>query len=150
LVDNSDNSNPVSNGKTCEDGNGLPNNHNEVACQNVKTDMLEASETCNDLDNKGPMSNAPSFSEPALADSTEPRGSKRPNESEELNDNNKKSRTVIIDSDGETHSVKDNSLPNALTWTLILIPKKISVSLVPILFLCRVRMRSLTVPPVVR
>ncbi|GMY20566.1 protein CHROMATIN REMODELING 20, partial [Fagus crenata] len=113
LVDNSDNSNPVSNGKTCEDGNGLPNNHNEVECQNVKTDMLEASETCNDLDNKGPMSNAPSFSEPALADYTEPRGPKRPNESEEPNDNNKKSRTVIIDSDGETHSVKDNSLPNA-------------------------------------
>lgn len=108
-----DNSNPVSNEKNCEDGNGLPNNHNEVACQNVQTDMLDASETCNDLDNKGPMNNAPSLFEPALPDHTGPRGSKRPNEIEELKVDNKKSRTVIIDSDDETHSVKENSHPNA-------------------------------------
>lgn len=108
-----DNSLPVSNEKNCEDGNGLPNDHNEVACQNVQTDMLEASETCNDLDNKGLMNNAPSLSEPALPDHTGPRGSKRPNEIEELKVDNKKSRTVIIDSDDETHSVKENSHPNA-------------------------------------
>lgn len=42
----------------------------------------------------------------------EPRGSKRSNESEELNFDNKKSRIVIIDGDDEADVVKDKSVSN--------------------------------------
>lgn len=108
-----DNSNCVSNNKTCENGNLVPNNENEDACQSVKTDVLEGSESSIDLGEKRSISNGDSLlSESALPDDTEPRGAKRPNESEELKVDNKKSRTIIIDSDDETHSVKDNSICN--------------------------------------
>ncbi|XP_062144098.1 protein CHROMATIN REMODELING 20 isoform X2 [Alnus glutinosa] len=88
-------------------------NSNPDACQSVKTDVLEGSESSIDLGEKRPISNGDSLlSESALPDYTEPRGSKRPNESEELKADNKKSRAIIIDSDDETHFVKDNSVCN--------------------------------------
>lgn len=108
-----ENSNHVSNGKTCEDGEGLPDNHNSIACENAKTDILVGSETSTDLDQKRPISNGTSLlSESSLPDNTEPRGSKRSSENEELKIDNKKCRTVIIDSDDETDTVKNVSSCN--------------------------------------
>ncbi|XP_062144100.1 protein CHROMATIN REMODELING 20 isoform X4 [Alnus glutinosa] len=87
--------------------------HRKRYKQSVKTDVLEGSESSIDLGEKRPISNGDSLlSESALPDYTEPRGSKRPNESEELKADNKKSRAIIIDSDDETHFVKDNSVCN--------------------------------------
>ncbi|KAM5561744.1 protein CHROMATIN REMODELING 20 [Rosa sericea] len=77
----------ISNGKIDEDGENFCNTDNEVEGQNLKSAM---------------MSNGA----PPAPDSTEARGSKRPNESEELNIDIKKSRTIIIDSDDEA-SMKD-------------------------------------------
>ncbi|KAG2693959.1 hypothetical protein I3760_08G119200 [Carya illinoinensis] len=104
------NSNPISNEKTWEDGNGVPNNHNDFACQNVLTDVFDHSEASNDVDDNVPICNVASLtSESVLPDYTEPRGSKRPNENQELKVDFKKSRTVVIESEDETNSLKDNS-----------------------------------------
>ncbi|XP_059628567.1 protein CHROMATIN REMODELING 20 isoform X2 [Cornus florida] len=49
------------------------------------------------------------FSESGLPNINEPRGSKRSHDGEELDTDNKKSRTIIIDSDDEAHVAGDKS-----------------------------------------
>ncbi|XP_035548930.1 protein CHROMATIN REMODELING 20 isoform X2 [Juglans regia] len=80
------------------------------ASWNVLTDVVDRSEASNDVDDKVPICNVASLtSESVFLDYTEPRGSKRPNENQELKVDFKKSRTVIIESEDETNSLKDNS-----------------------------------------
>ncbi|KAJ6877208.1 protein CHROMATIN REMODELING 20-like [Populus alba x Populus x berolinensis] len=82
----------------------LDDNYHEVTCQDLKKDMCENS---GDLDMEQLMSESNSvFPE---SDASEPRRSKRPNESEDLSINNKKIRTVIIDSDNEADILEDKS-----------------------------------------
>lgn len=89
----------LSNKKT-NDGD-MPDNNNEVALQNLETDVLESSIK------EGPLSNGTSsVSDSALPDSSELRGIKRSNESEGPSSDTKRSRTVIIGSD-EADVVKD-------------------------------------------
>lgn len=75
--------------------------------QNLRENVPESSETSNDFDKKQSMTNGNSVD-------TEPGGSKRPIESEELNVNSKKIRTVIIDSDDEADIVKDKPVCNGI------------------------------------
>lgn len=104
-----DNSSPISNEKTCGDETGVPNNHSDAGCKNVMADVLDHSETSDDVDDKAPICNGASLlSESVLPDYTEPRGSKRANQNQDLKVDYKKSRTVIIESDDETNSLKDN------------------------------------------
>ena len=82
----------------------LDDNYHEVTCQDLKKDVCENS---GDLDMEQLMSESNSvFPE---SDASEPRRSKRPNESEDLSINNKKIRTVIIDSDNEADILEDKS-----------------------------------------
>lgn len=97
-----DSSTCISNGEIDEDGENFPNKDNDVEGQNLKSAMLEGLETSNGIDKERIMCNGA----PPAPDSTEVRGSKRLNESDELNIDNKRSRTVIIDSDDEA-STKD-------------------------------------------
>nr|XP_011466019.1 PREDICTED: protein CHROMATIN REMODELING 20 [Fragaria vesca subsp. vesca]XP_011466020.1 PREDICTED: protein CHROMATIN REMODELING 20 [Fragaria vesca subsp. vesca] len=83
--------------KIDEDGVNICNKDNEVEDQTLKSAMLEGLEISNGIDNQRIMSNGA----PLSPDSTEARGSKRPNESDELNIDNKRSRTIILDSDDE-------------------------------------------------
>ncbi|KAH8491192.1 hypothetical protein H0E87_023363 [Populus deltoides] len=83
----------------------LDDNYHEVTCQDLKKDVCENS---GDLDMEQLMSESNSvFPE---SDASEPRRSKRPNESEDLSINNKKIRTVIIDSDNEADILGDKSV----------------------------------------
>ncbi|XP_062084347.1 protein CHROMATIN REMODELING 20 [Humulus lupulus] len=88
--------------KTSEDGETLHNNESGIACQSLKTDFPEGFET-SDGDKGCSTSNGTSAvpSESVLPDSTECRGSKRLIETEELDIENKRSRTVVLDSDDE-------------------------------------------------
>ncbi|PON45964.1 hypothetical protein PanWU01x14_254720 [Parasponia andersonii] len=88
--------------KTPEDRETLHNNERGTACQNLKTVVLEGCQT-SVVDKGCSMSNgtfAVTF-DSALSDSSEPRGSKRPIETDELDIENKRGRTVIMDGDGE-------------------------------------------------
>ncbi|XP_011038466.1 PREDICTED: protein CHROMATIN REMODELING 20-like isoform X2 [Populus euphratica] len=81
----------------------LDDNYHEV--KDLKKDVCENS---GDLDMEQLMSESNSvFPE---SDASEPRSSKRSNESEDLNINNKKIRTVIIDSDNEADILEDKSV----------------------------------------
>ncbi|KAI7980289.1 Protein CHROMATIN REMODELING 20 [Camellia lanceoleosa] len=89
----------------------IDNNRNDMTSQNLKPDVDENIEISDDIDNRKPISNGSSsvFSESALPDLTEPRGSKRSHDSEELGTYSKKTCTVIIDSDDEAHIMGDKS-----------------------------------------
>lgn len=87
----------ISNGKIDEHGEIFSNNDDEIGCQNMKSAVLEDLETSNNVDQESIMSNGSS----PVPDSSESRGSKRLNEDEELNLDNKRGRTVIIDSDDD-------------------------------------------------
>ncbi|KAL6278890.1 hypothetical protein ACE6H2_022491 [Prunus campanulata] len=63
----------------------------------MKSAVLEDLETSNNVDQESITSNGSS----PVPDSSESRGSKRLNEDEELNIDNKRGRTVIIDSDDD-------------------------------------------------
>ncbi|KAF5735221.1 protein CHROMATIN REMODELING 20 isoform X4 [Tripterygium wilfordii] len=90
----------VSNVQTCESGEDLPKN-DEGVCKNRDRHGVGIFETSKIMEEKlidnGTLSVA----------STESRGSKRSNESEDLNIDNKKSRTVIIDGDAEAEQGLD-------------------------------------------
>ncbi|CAL5404053.1 unnamed protein product [Camellia sinensis] len=89
----------------------IDNNRNDMTSQNLKPDVDENIEISDDIDKRKPISNGSSFvfSESALPDLTEPRGSKRSHDSEELGTDSKKTCTVIIDSDDEAHIMGDKS-----------------------------------------
>ncbi|THG10502.1 hypothetical protein TEA_012530 [Camellia sinensis var. sinensis] len=89
----------------------IDNNRNDMTSQNLKPDVDENIEISDDIDKREPISNGSSFvfSESALPDLTEPRGSKRSHDSEELGTDSKKTCTVIIDSDDEAHIMGDKS-----------------------------------------
>ncbi|KAM1354098.1 hypothetical protein ACFX2H_033496 [Malus domestica] len=78
-----------------------------ISISNGKID--EDLETANNIDQESITSNGSS----PVTSSSEARGSKRLSEDEELNIDNKRSRTVIIDSDDDT-PLKDNSDCNAI------------------------------------
>ncbi|GAV83009.1 SNF2_N domain-containing protein/Helicase_C domain-containing protein [Cephalotus follicularis] len=84
----------------------VPKNDKNAACQKMDTDEHEHFETSNYVDEERSISNGTSTVR------TEPRGSKRLNESEEIKFDDKKSRTVIIDVDDEADVVKDKSFSN--------------------------------------
>lgn len=94
--------------KSVEDEEKMSDKENDGASQKLKTNMPEGSVTANNTDKGSSMTKDASLvlSEFDLPELTEPRGSKRLNEIEELNIENKRSRTVIIDSDDEVE-VKD-------------------------------------------
>ncbi|KAG5232712.1 protein CHROMATIN REMODELING [Salix suchowensis] len=82
----------------------LDDNYHETTHQDLKKDGCENS---GDLDMERLMGESNSvFPE---SDASEPRRSKRPNESEDLSINNKKIRTVVIDSDNEADILEDKS-----------------------------------------
>ncbi|KAJ6434181.1 hypothetical protein OIU84_017817, partial [Salix udensis] len=82
----------------------LDDNYHETTRQDLKKDGCENS---GDLDMERLMGESNSvFPE---SDASEPRRSKRPNESEDLSINNKKIRTVVIDSDNEADILEDKS-----------------------------------------
>ncbi|KAL5768111.1 hypothetical protein ACOSQ2_014894 [Xanthoceras sorbifolium] len=104
-----DYSNSDSDNKTSENGEGGLDNK-ELAGKNLKTDLLGDSGTFDNFDKERSMSNGTtSTSESALHDSTEPRGCKRSNESEEPENDKKRNRTIIIDCDGQADELKDKS-----------------------------------------
>ena len=111
-----DDSNSISNKENREDGEGVPNSENGVACQNLKTDVLERFESCKlDSTQSSPNGMSSGHVESDTSDSGKPRGSKRSNEDMEANDNNKKARTVIIASDDEADiTVKDELISSKL------------------------------------
>ncbi|KAL5837673.1 hypothetical protein ACOSQ3_014842 [Xanthoceras sorbifolium] len=104
-----DYSNSDSDNKTSENGEGGLDNK-ELAGKNLMTDLLGDSGTFDNFDKERSMSNGTtSTSESALHDSTEPRGCKRSNESEEPENDKKRNRTIIIDCDGQADELKDKS-----------------------------------------
>uniref|UniRef100_A0A2P2MV39 Protein CHROMATIN REMODELING 20-like isoform X2 n=1 Tax=Rhizophora mucronata TaxID=61149 RepID=A0A2P2MV39_RHIMU len=87
----------------------------EVGYQNLKQEMSDSYENCNNLNKEEAMSNGnPVLSESLLTDVTVPKRSKRLNESLESNIDGKKARTIVIDSDEETDDVRDKSLRNGI------------------------------------
>ncbi|KAL5566846.1 hypothetical protein UlMin_030010 [Ulmus minor] len=70
--------------KTHENGETMPDHESGASCQNLRTDLPEGFETSDDV-LKGCLK----------SDSIEPRGSKRFNETEEPDIENKRSRTII-------------------------------------------------------
>eukprot|EP00257_Ricinus_communis_P017978 XP_015576553.1 protein CHROMATIN REMODELING 20 isoform X1 [Ricinus communis] len=96
----------ISNGKTLEHGEDVPNNSSEFACESMKSDV---SGSFKNLVTEPPMSNGNSgVSESALPEDSESRKSKRPNESGEPTNDAKKIRTVIIDSDDEADGINES------------------------------------------
>lgn len=114
-----DYSHAVSREKTRGNEEGMPNNNDDGSCQNLKTEVPESTEMSDTLDKERTMSNGKSSvpSDSALPDATESKGFKRSFDNGELDVDNKRSRTVIIDSDDETHEVGDvsNSLASNIT-----------------------------------
>ncbi|KAF8401988.1 hypothetical protein HHK36_012939 [Tetracentron sinense] len=104
-------SHPISGEKTCAISEGVPDADNGHASENMKAEVLESVDMSNELDMGRPMENGTSsvLAQSASPDLTEPRGSKRLHDSEELDIENKRSRTVIIDSDDEVHVVEETS-----------------------------------------
>ncbi|KAJ7978158.1 Protein CHROMATIN REMODELING [Quillaja saponaria] len=94
--------NPVSNEKTCDDGKNLPNNDEEIACQNLKMDNVEGFDTSSYLVKEGPII-------------SELRCPKRPNDCDDLNIDIKRFRSDTIDSDAEVDIVKDKLAGNMTT-----------------------------------
>ena len=109
-----DDSNSISNKENQEDREGVPNNKNGVACQSLKTDVLESFESCKlDRTWSSPNGMSSGHVESDTSDSGKP--SKRSNEDIEANDNNKRARTVIIASDDEADiTVKDELISSKL------------------------------------
>ena len=95
--------------KIDEDGVNICNKDNEVEDQTLKSAMLEGLEISNGIDNQRIMSNGA----PLSPDSTEARWSKRPNESNELNIDNKRSQTIILDSDASMEDTYDRTIINS-------------------------------------
>ncbi|XP_031283826.1 protein CHROMATIN REMODELING 20 isoform X1 [Pistacia vera] len=96
-----DSSNCLPSNKSQEDEEGMPDKNNEV----------KSSGTSDNFDKARPISNGTSsMSDSALPDSTELRGSKRSNESEEPNDDIKRIRPIIIDCDEEANVMNDKSV----------------------------------------
>ncbi|GFS30185.1 P-loop containing nucleoside triphosphate hydrolases superfamily protein [Actinidia rufa] len=89
----------------------IENEKNDNTCQNLTTDVHGCSEVSDDFDKRKPVNNdtLSVSSETALPHLTEPRGSKRSHDVEELGIDNKKTRTIIIDSDDETHTMEDET-----------------------------------------
>ncbi|GKV07068.1 hypothetical protein SLEP1_g18876 [Rubroshorea leprosula] len=79
-----------------------PSDENGLACQNLKSDALECSET-SDPGKEQSITNGISSGqfEISISDFGNSRGSKRPHEDQESNDDNKKCRTIILASDDE-------------------------------------------------
>lgn len=123
ILDNSvllnDYSQAVLREKTRGDGVSISNNNDDGACQSSKTEVSESLEMPDTLDKERPASNGNSsvLSGSVLPDSTETKGFKRSHDNGELDVDNKRFRTVIIDSDDETHEVGNvsNSLVNNMT-----------------------------------
>ncbi|XWS58430.1 hypothetical protein CRYUN_Cryun08bG0033000 [Craigia yunnanensis] len=111
-----DDSNSILNKENREYGEGVPNNENGVACQNLKTDVLESFESCKlDRTRSSPNGMSSGHVESDTSDSGKPGGSKHSNKDMEANDNNKKARTVIIASDDEADiTVKDELISSKL------------------------------------
>ncbi|KAJ6349364.1 hypothetical protein OIU77_006867 [Salix suchowensis] len=96
-------------GRNMDEPPPLDDNYSEITCQDLKKDKL--SEDLVTEHSTGKSNSV--FPESALPDATEPRRSKRPDENEEdLSINNKKIRTVIIDSDDEADIMEDKSVHN--------------------------------------
>ncbi|KAL6977033.1 DNA helicase [Sarracenia purpurea var. burkii] len=87
----------------------IGNDKNDVMCEDLKTDVHENNDLFDDVDKNKPKSNGSSsvFSESPSPDLTETRGIKRSHDSEELCVDNKRTRPVIIDSDDEAHTARD-------------------------------------------
>ncbi|KAE9611986.1 putative DNA helicase chromatin remodeling SNF2 family [Lupinus albus] len=88
----------------------------KVAFLNTKNDTIEGFDANSHLDQEKPLSTA-DLSDPlnsSLADVEEQRGTKRPNDSE-IDTDNKKCRTVTIDSDDEADVIEDKLDCNANT-----------------------------------
>ncbi|XWS57776.1 hypothetical protein CRYUN_Cryun09bG0202200 [Craigia yunnanensis] len=111
-----DDSDSISNKENREDREGVSNNKNGVACQSLKNDVLESFESCKlDRTRSSPNGISSGHVESDTSDSGKPVGSKRSNEDMEVNDNNKKARTVIIASDDEADiMVKDELISSKL------------------------------------
>lgn len=90
---------------------GVPNDNNGNSHANLKADVLNITETSNDLEKERPICDGASLvlSETSSLDSTQPRGSKRLHDDEELDIDNKKCRTVILDSEDDTHAEENKS-----------------------------------------
>lgn len=89
---------------TSPDVNGETHHSNEsgIACHSSKTDFLDGPETSNDVDKGSSLSNGNLVpSESTLPNSIVSRGSKHLLETKEPDIENKRSRTVVIDSDDE-------------------------------------------------
>ncbi|KAG6737428.1 hypothetical protein POTOM_058949 [Populus tomentosa] len=95
-------------GRNMDEPLSLDDDYNEVTCQDLKKDKLSVDLV---MEHSTGKSNSV-FPESALPDATEPRRSKRPNESEDLSINDKKIRTVNIDSDDEADILEDKSVHN--------------------------------------
>ncbi|XP_039006040.1 protein CHROMATIN REMODELING 20-like [Hibiscus syriacus] len=94
----------------------VPNNENGLARQTLKNDTLESFESCKpDRTWSSPNSMSSEHFESDKSGSGELVGSKRSNEDMEANENNKKARTDIIDSDDEVDgTVKDELISSKL------------------------------------
>lgn len=97
--------NGINDEKTHVDGETQRSNESGIACQSSKTDFPDGFGISNDVDKGSSISNGTSVpSESTLLDSIEPRGSKRLLETEEPDTENKRSRTVVIDSDDDSQA----------------------------------------------
>lgn len=94
-----------------DDIESVPNKENGVACQILKTDVLESFESSK-LERTQSSLNGMSSGhiESDTSDNGKPVGSKRLNEDTEANDNNKKARTVFITSDDEADIMEKDEL----------------------------------------
>ncbi|XP_044499237.1 protein CHROMATIN REMODELING 20-like isoform X2 [Mangifera indica] len=106
-----DSSNYLFSNKTHEDGEGMPDKSNEVTRQNLQTDVVESPRKLDNFDKARPKSNGTSsMSDSTFSDSTELRGCKRSNETEEPNGDKKRIRPIIIDCNEEANVVNDKSV----------------------------------------
>lgn len=111
ILDNSlllnDFSEAVSREKNHGNGELITNHNDHDACQRLKTEVSESHEMSDlpDKDRSALNGNSSLLPNSVLPDSAEMKGLKRSHENEELDVDNKRSRTVIIDSDDETHEV---------------------------------------------
>ncbi|OVA02313.1 SNF2-related [Macleaya cordata] len=92
---------------------GVPNAVNGDT-QNFKVEMLGTVETSDKFDEERPIANGTPLvlAESASLDSIKPRGEKRLHDIEGPDSDNKRTRTVIIDSDDEEHAMDDKSVSN--------------------------------------
>lgn len=83
-----------------ESGQGA-SNVESTSFQNLKTKIIDSSETCNEVNKESTMLNGSCVS----SELTEPRASKSSHDAEDLENDNKRSQPVVIDSDDEVHVV---------------------------------------------